>query len=89
MPPVLKAIKVTFTPEGVVEYSIHYLHDHEPPTPGSKRRSAAAARMAHKALEIALELSKGPPVWAGFATNTRESEDKIIADRADREENAA
>ena len=43
--------------------------------------------MAQKALEIALEgLSKGPPVWAGFATNTRVSEDKIIADR---EENAA
>jgi hypothetical protein len=36
--------------------------------------------MAQKALKAALEgLGKGPVAWGGFATNTRESKDRIIA----------
>jgi hypothetical protein len=41
--------------EGGGEYAGAYDHDHEPPTPGSKGRTRAAARMVQKALEAVLE----------------------------------
>ncbi len=78
---VLRSIRVTFTREGI-EYAVTYAHDGEQPTPGTTKRSTAAARMARKGLEAALEtLGSGAVVWGGFATNTQVSKDTVIIDR--------
>ena len=62
--------------------SVTYAHSQEQPTPGTKKRTATAARMACKGLEAALEaLGSGQVTWGGFGTDTRISRDTIIADR--------
>jgi hypothetical protein len=82
----LRSITVIFDGEGI-EYAVNYQHRGEPPSPGSKARTTTAARMARRGLELALEkLGSGAVMWGGFATNTRESEDRIIVER---KENAA
>jgi hypothetical protein len=79
---VLRSIRVTFDGEGAIEYAVSYQHRDEPPSPGTKARTATAARMARKGLEAALEaLSSGPMVWGGFATDARKSTDTVMIDR--------
>jgi hypothetical protein len=81
---ILRSIRVTFTREEI-EFAVTYAHPHEHPTPGTKKRTATAARMARKDLEAALEvLGSGPVACGGFATNTQVSKDTIIADRKER-----
>jgi hypothetical protein len=81
MAPVLKRVTVTFGDEGTIEYAIHYTHNDTLPTPGSKKRTTTATRMAQEALETGLEgLDKGALLWGGFATDTRKSEDRIISE---------
>jgi len=81
---VLRSIGVTFTREGI-EFAVTYAHDGEQPMPGTKKRTTAAATMARKALELALEgLGSGPVLWGGFGTNTQVSKDTIIVERKER-----
>jgi hypothetical protein len=77
----LREIRVTFDRE--IEISITYAHrddDHDAvANPGTKTRTTAAARMARKGLEVALEgLDRGVPIWGGFATDTRVTRDAIL-----------
>jgi hypothetical protein len=53
--PVLKRITITFMAEGAIEYSVTYLHTDELPTPGTKRRTTRALRMARTGLQTVLE----------------------------------
>ena len=78
---VLERIIVTFHREGV-ELEVRYAHADEPPTPGTKKRTATAVRMARKGLEMALEgLGWGSVAWGGFSTDTRQSTDRVLVDR--------
>ena len=82
--PVLEKLTVTFQPEGIA-LAVSYAHRDEPPTPGTKTRTRRAARMAEAALRRALEgLGRGSVAWGGFATDTRQSTDKVLVD-VDRE----
>jgi hypothetical protein len=66
---VLRSIRVTFT-RGGIEFAVTYAHDGEQPMPGTKQRTATAARMARKGLEAALEaLGSGPVVLGGRVWN--------------------
>lgn len=86
--PALKQVLTIFREDGSIEYAVSYAHIDEPPTPGSKKRTTTASRMARRGLQAALEgLDQGYALtWGGFGTNTRESTDRIIVER---EENAA
>ncbi len=78
---VVLSVTVTFLQEGI-ELAVEYSHADEPPTPGTKTRTRRAARMARTGLQTALEaLGTGPPVWGGFATDTRQSTDRVLVDR--------
>ena len=78
---VLERIIVTFHREGL-EVGVSYAHADEPPTPGTKTRTRMAARMAEAGLRRALEgLDRGSVAWGGFATDTRQSTDKVLVDR--------
>jgi hypothetical protein len=82
---VLKSVTVTFARDGAVEYAVMYAHTEEPPTPGIKTRTTRMAQMAANGLRDALaHLKEGALVWGGFATNTRESTDELVADRKER-----
>jgi hypothetical protein len=79
--PVLKRVSVTFDDDGL-EIAVAYTHTDEPPMPGSKGRTTKALRMARAGLEAALDsLGTGAGIWGGFATNTRESTDRIMVER--------
>ena len=81
---ILRSIRLTFTREGI-EFAVTYAHDGEQPTPGTKKRTATAAAVARKGLELALEaLDSGPVAWGGFGTDTRVIKDTIIVDRKER-----
>jgi hypothetical protein len=77
----LRRVVVTFSAEEM-EISATYAHDAEPATPGTKTRTATAARMAAAGLERALEgLGTGvAAVWGGYSTDTRISTDKVIVE---------
>ncbi len=51
---ILRTIRVTFTREGI-EFAVTYAHDGQQPMPGTRKRTAAAAAVARKGLETALE----------------------------------
>ncbi len=75
----LKRLTITFNPKGV-EYAVLYRHTEEPPTPGTKKRTGAAASMARAALETALEGLTGEVLWGGFGTDTRTSRDVVMVE---------
>jgi hypothetical protein len=79
--PVLRRITVTFTAEGI-EYSVCYAHTDEPPPPGTKTRTTRALRMARTGLQTALELGTGVGLWGGFATDTRQTTDRVFVEKA-------
>jgi hypothetical protein len=81
--PTLQRVAATFREDGSVEVAISYLHsDEQQLTPGTKRRTVRAARMAAAGLCAALaELDRGEPLWGGFGTNTRESTDRVLVER--------
>ena len=83
---------VSFAPDGSIEFAVSYSHSggdllthaQEIPSPGSKRRTTSAARMASKALRVAPEgLDKGEAISTGFATDTITSTDTIVVDSVD------
>jgi hypothetical protein len=79
----LRRLVVSFERDSI-EYAVTYEHTDSPPTPGTKKRTTTAARMAAAGLERALEALRepgGPVVWGGFGTNTKVSKDTIIVDR--------
>jgi hypothetical protein len=83
-PVAIRRMIVTFNRDDV-EVSITYSHDHEPATPGSKKRTTTAAGMARKGLERALEgLDTAEVVWGGFATDTHLTTDMVVLDRKKR-----
>jgi hypothetical protein len=83
----LERIVLTFKPDGTTEISVTYTYpadadDAALANPGTKKRTATAARMAAHGLRLALEgLEEGSPVWGGFATDMRRSKDMIMVDR--------
>ncbi len=85
-PVAIRRMIVTFNRDEV-EVSITYSHDHSEAiaTPGSKKRTTTATRMARKALERALEgLDAAEVVWGGFATDTHLTTDMVVLDRKKR-----
>jgi hypothetical protein len=77
----ISRVTVTFVPDGSLEVDVTYTHE-EVLTPGSKRRTTSAARMASMALERAQEhLRSGRVIWGGFGTNMRTSTDRILIDK--------
>ncbi len=75
-----RRLTITFMPQGV-EYAVTCAHTDEPPTPGTKTRTARASRMVRKALEAALEgLGAGAVAWGGYNTNTKASTDRILVE---------
>ena len=82
----LTKLVVTFTREGI-EYDVSYAHSGAEggiPSPGSKRRTTTAVRLASVDLQVGLEgLDKGGAVSTGFATDTIESTDTIVVDSVD------
>lgn len=82
----LRQIMITFDRD--VEIAITFAHEEGLASPGTKRRTTTATRMARAGLEQALKgLDRGLPVWGGFGTNERVSTDRLVVDR--RGENAA
>jgi hypothetical protein len=68
----LRRVVVTFSADEM-EISATYAHHEELPNPGTKTRTATAARMAAAGLQRALE-GLGTDVaayWGGFETDTR------------------
>jgi hypothetical protein len=86
--PCIRRMIVTFNRDEV-EISITYSHDSSEATatPGSKKRTTTAARMARKGLEHALEgldAAGEAVVWGGFATDTSLTTDVVVLDRKKR-----
>jgi hypothetical protein len=51
---VVKSVRVTFSLDAI-EYAVTYAHTEDPASPGTKKMSATAARMARAGLERALK----------------------------------
>lgn len=78
---VLRSIRITFNREGI-EYAVTYQHGDQVATPGTKKRTTTAARVAAEGLRRALEvLGRGQIQWGGFGTNEKVSTDRVIIDR--------
>ena len=84
----LRKLAVTFKPDATLEFAVTYAHGEagEPATPGTKKRTTSAARMAAHGLRDALahldsSASEAKLVWGGFGTNMKVSRDTIVVER--------
>jgi len=76
--PVLQSVLVRFEREGV-ELSVTYGHGYGQPSPGTKKRTRRASRMARAGLQVALDgLDRGDALWGGYGTDTHESTDRVL-----------
>jgi hypothetical protein len=83
----LQRLVITFKPDATLEFAVTYAHgeDGEPPSPGTKKRTTTAARMAAQGLRDALaHLEQGALVWGGFGTNMKVSRDMIVVNRKEK-----
>ena len=80
--PVLQSVLVRFEREGVelsVTYGHGYGHGYGQPSPGTKKRTRRASRMARAGLQVALDgLDRGDALWGGYGTDTHESTDRVL-----------
>jgi hypothetical protein len=83
----LRKLTITFQPDATLEFAVTYAHGEadEPPSPGTKKRTTSAARMAAHGLRNALaHLERGALVWGGFGTNMKVSRDTIVVNRKEK-----
>jgi hypothetical protein len=83
----LRRVVVEFKPDATLEFAITYTHGEldEPASPGTKKRTTSAARMAARGLRDALaHLERGALVWGGFGTNMKVSRDTIVVSRKEK-----
>jgi len=83
----LQRLIITFKPDATLELAVTYAHGEadEPASPGTRKRTTSAARMAAHGLRDALaHLEQGTLVWGGFGTNMKVSRDTIVVDRKEK-----